>query len=328
MDYVPGKEIVVARYERTIEKIAENGSSEVKAWLTKNTTNNVPWVLRALPEYVQVLKNQFPGVLDVMKHSRNSGCVNGTALLSIEQKVSTVDAEKRPKYLYRTIHGDQPYGGIKARLGRGTDPIFLHIHLRKHLRWRCRELSPFLSATDSKEKAIRIATLYDLRGLQNITILRFKTTGSAWDHGVQRLWDPKLLLRDLNLYGDLMPWLDNEFLVEHSIPESSITERWDWGSESQRNEVDPGGRYEEIAKFYYRGKHNMAIKRKEKRDAVKKEAENLASRKRKVSEEGGETGKDRNTGNDNEDGSEPEQKKRKYGKRVNVGPKMRRDGGA
>ncbi|KAL2875097.1 hypothetical protein SGCOL_009669 [Colletotrichum sp. CLE4] len=319
MEYVPGKEVLVARYERKIEKIAENGSSEVKAWLTKNTTNNVPWVLRALPEYVQVLKDQFPRVLDVMKHSSHSGCVNGTALLSIDQSVSTVDAETRPQYLWRTIHGDQPHGGIKARLGRGTDPIFLHLHLRKHLRWRCRELSPFLSATDSREKAIRIALMYELRGFQNITILRFQTTGLAWDHEVQRLWDPKSLLRDLNLHGDVMPWLDNEFLVEHSIPESSIRRRYKWPS--NKGMIDPGQRFESLARFYYEGKHNMSIKAKERREAVKREAENVAARKRKAYDEGG-------TNNADEDGLEPQPKKRKYGKRVNVGPKMERDVGA
>ncbi|KAK1701518.1 hypothetical protein BDP55DRAFT_598451 [Colletotrichum godetiae] len=298
MEYVPAKEVLVARYERKIEKIAENGSSKVKAWLTKNTTNNVPWVLPALPEYVQVLKDHFPRVLDVMKHSRHSGCVNGTALLSIDQSVSTVDAETRPQYLWRTIHGDQPHGGIKARLGRGTDPIFLHLHLRKHLRWRCRELSPFLSATDSREKAIRIATTYELRGFQNITILRFQSTGLAWDHEVQRLWDPKSLLRDLNLHGDVMPWLDNEFLVEHSIPESSIRRRYKWPR-----------------------KHNTSIKAKERREAVKREAENVVARKCEAYDEGG-------TNNADEDGLEPQPKKRKYGKRVNVGPKMGRDVGA
>ncbi|KAK1655839.1 hypothetical protein BDP81DRAFT_486939 [Colletotrichum phormii] len=323
MEYVPAKEVLVARYERTIEKIADNGSSEVKAWLTKHTTNNVPWVLRALPEYVQVLKDQFPGFLHVMKHSRNSGCVNGTALLSIDESVSTVDAEKRPEYLWRTIHGDQPCGGIKARLGRGTDPIFLHIHLRRHHRWRCRYLSPFLSATDSREKAIRIATLYELRGFQNNTILRFRTTGSAWDHEVQRLWDPKSLLRDLNLHGDVMPWLDNEFLVEHSIPESSIQRRYNWPSD--KSIIEPGQRFETLARFYYEGKHNTSIKAKERREAVKKEAENAAARKRKASDEGDGV---RDTNNDDEDELEPQPKKRKYGKRVNVGPKMGRDGGA
>ncbi|KAI3543097.1 hypothetical protein CSPX01_06410 [Colletotrichum filicis] len=326
MDYVPGKEIVVARYRSKVEKIAENGSSEVKGWLTKNTTHNTPWVLRVLPDYVEIVRNQFPGLFDTMKHSRNSGCVNGTALLSIEHTVSTVDAEERPEYLYRTIHGSQPYGGTEARLGRGTDPIFLHIHLRKHLRWRCRESSPFLSATNSMEKAVRIATLYELRGFHNITILKFQTTGTAWDHDVQRLWNPKSLLRELNLHEDLMPWLDNEFLVEHSIPKSSIVKRWDWGSYSQQNEVDPLRLYRKAARFFYEGRERVATERKKRRDAEKKkEAEHASARKRKASEEGG---KDGNTGSDNEDESESKPKKRKYSKRVHVGPKMRRDGGA
>ncbi|OHE96798.1 hypothetical protein CORC01_07944 [Colletotrichum orchidophilum] len=322
MESVPQREVVVARYERMVEKIADNDSASVKAWLTKNTTDNTPWVLRALPEYVQVLKNQFPGFLHIIKHSRNSGVVNGTALLSINHKVHTVDAETRPTYLYRTIHGDHPYKGIKARLGRGTDPIFLHIHLRKHLRWRCRELSPFLSSTDSLAKAVRIAKLYEDRGFSDITILKFKTIGPAWDHDKQRLWDPKSLLRQLNLHGDIMHYLDNEFLVEHSIPESCIEKRWKWGR--RKAEFDPDGDLERRAREDLDAKKAMADKAKKRREAVKKQEENAAARKRKASDEGGEDG---NSGDDDQDGLKPWPEKRKYGKRVKVGVKLRRDGG-
>ncbi|KAI3541395.1 hypothetical protein CABS01_03102 [Colletotrichum abscissum] len=317
MAHVPSQELVVARYKLTSEKIADNDSSNVKAWLTKNTTHNIPWVLRVLPDYVSVLRNQFPGYLDIIQQSRNTGCVNGTALLSITQKVSTVGGDERPEQLYRTIHGGQPHQGIKSRLGRGSDPIFLHIHLRKHLRGNCREPSPFLSATSSRARAVEFAVAYEDQGFSNIAILVFETTSADWNHNTQRLWDSKALLRRLNKEKKAGVCFGEEFLVEHSIPETSIQRRYNWPSDKAK--IDPRGFWERRAR--------KALESKKK--SIEEAKEKKASKKRKNSHD--EDGDD-DEGNDEElvggGVSKRRQKNRKQGVRVIVGPKLRRDGGA
>lgn len=281
MALVPVQEVTVARYDPCIRKIAGyQEPAKVKGWLTKSSTDkNVPWVLRVLPEHVDEVKNAFPGVLDVIKGSRNVGCVNGTALLSTSFKVYTVGGVERPEFMYRAIHGGQPHQGIKSRLGRGSDPIFLHIHLRKHLRWACREPSPFLSVTQVQRKVCRVACEYEMRGYSGIRIIKFRTSGPGWDHAVQRMWRARALLRLLGMRMDDRPYIDNEFLIEASIPAESIVAQYNW------RDFDLYGRIEADALAELARKQRRAEVLKKRRAARKKKAEE-AAKKRKAEGEG------------------------------------------
>ncbi|KAF9870990.1 hypothetical protein CkaCkLH20_11407 [Colletotrichum karsti] len=302
METVPSQEVVVARYYWKIGKIAEQ-KEEVKAWLTKNTTNGIPWVLRVLPGFEEEVNNAFPGVLGMMSRGQNNGCVNGTALLQTDYKVHTVGGKYRPKFLYRAFHSEIPNNGIKSRLGRGTDPIFLHIHLRKHLRWRCREASPFLSATNDWAKAVRIALLYEKRGHTGIKIIKFATNGEGWDHNVQRMWRARSLLYQMGLKNDNRKYLDNEYLIEHSIPEASIVKVYDWID--RQKFLDPSGRVQNQVRLELKEKQRASDLKKERR-AQERMRVDEERKKRKL---------------DSPDGPVAEDV-RVVGKRVKVGPKM------
>ncbi|KAH6659972.1 hypothetical protein BKA67DRAFT_666796 [Truncatella angustata] len=224
-----------------------------------------------MPEYIQEVSKAFPGVLDAMEGIRNLGCINGTALLSTSFKADTVGGDRRPKVMDWAIHGGQPGGGMESRIGRGSDPIFLHVHLKKHLRWQCREKSPFLSATHSRGKPYRIASLYEHKGYENIHIIEFR------------------------LKKDDRHYLDDEFLIEHSIPAESTICRYSWKDDKtvldRRGDIATGA----VAELAERVKDRRAAKERELDD-----------------------------GGDGNRNGEPETRTfaRKVGKRFKIGPKM------
>lgn len=273
------QEIKVARYAPEIIKIEENTLPEVKGWLTKSTIDeNVRWALRIPPEHIHEVEAAFPEVLDLMKKGRDVGCVNGTALLSIDCKIRTVNADVLPRVLYRAVHAGHPFEGIRSRLGRGSDPIFFQIHLRKHLRWRCREPSPFLSATSDRDKAVRIASIYERRGFLGVKIIMFTTDGPAWRHEVQRIWEPRDLLRQLRLSRDNRDYFDYEYLIEDSIPKESIITCYDW--ESRKHEFDPDGSIQEAATIELEDQRKKREEARERRKRKKEKLEREVLKKR------------------------------------------------
>lgn len=304
MASVASKALTVAQYRPRVQKIAEHDSEEIIGWLTKNSAAGLPWVLRVKHEFYNILMAQFPEYLSLIGTSRITGVVNGIALVSSSCTVRTVGKRFRPKFLYRVIHGNQPGKGIRSRLGRGSDPIFLQLHLQKHLRWRCREPSPFLSATDDWDKAMRIASKYAVRNLPDVEIIVFHTSGPAWNHDVQRLWRATSLIRRLGLIGIDRPYFANEYLVEESIPEESIVLR------TKAPEAD--STYMRNARHDLEAARKRAEKEKKAREEEKK-ADESAAMKRKA-------------GGLEEPGPEP--KKRKTGKWVKVGIKVGRNVGS
>ncbi|OHW97593.1 hypothetical protein CSPAE12_03646 [Colletotrichum incanum] len=255
--------------------------------------------------------NAFPNHLRFISTSRNHGAVNGIALISSSHKLLRFHEFLRPRTLYRVIHGGQPDNGLKSRLGRGSDPIFFQLHLQKHLRWRCRESSPFLSATNSWKKAMIIAAVYAARAFTGLRIIKFKTSGLGWNHGIQRLWSARSLIRQLGLNKDDRPYFNNEFLIEHSIPQESIIARFEW--EEDKEILDPDRH------FMTDAIHNLNIQKK----VSKRQKEHLAEKKKKAEEADVKKRKA-----DGLDDSEPQIKKRKTGEWVKVGIKMARNVGA
>ncbi|TDZ30440.1 hypothetical protein C8035_v002780 [Colletotrichum spinosum] len=225
-ELVPSQELVVARFLPAIVRIQDycEEGGPAKAWLTRNQTDEkerTPWVLRVFPQYREEINKEFHQSLVIMDRDRDFGCINGIPLIQIRNKVSTVGGEERPPTLYRAIHGLHPHGGIKSRLGHGSDPVWFHHHLRRHLRWQAREPSPFLSATTNYGKARSVAHKYLRQGFPDVRIITFKTSGPGWDHERQRLWNPRDLVKALSP-SDNRWYLDDEFLIEYSIPELSI----------------------------------------------------------------------------------------------------------
>ncbi|EFQ26805.1 uncharacterized protein GLRG_02625 [Colletotrichum graminicola M1.001] len=224
-------------------------------------------------------------------------------MISTSHNVHTEGGSSLPRVLYRVTHRDQPNNGTKSRLGSGSDPIFLQLHLQKHLNIQCREESPFLSATSQRCTALELAAKHAAKGIPGVEIIEFKTSGRGWDHNIQRLWSARSLLRQFGLVAKSR--FVKEYLVEHSIPEESIVSRLDW--EQDKDKLDPLGFYrKKAARDHKRNKRNQKRANETKNEA--------AAEKRKA---GGDLGE-----------SEPEPKKRNTGKWVKVGIKVGRNTGA
>ncbi|KAF3797808.1 hypothetical protein GCG54_00011900 [Colletotrichum gloeosporioides] len=279
MDFIPTRDLIVARYATEVTRIEDFADQDVRGWLTINRSardgRRTPWALRILPDYVDEINNHFPRALTAIENSRNVGCLNGIALLNSRIKITTLGGLDRPRELYRAIHSGQPDDGIKSRLGRESDAVFFHHHLRRHLRWQSREASPFLSATDDLGKAVRIAAIYVAKGFDDVRIIKFNTQGPGWDHDVNRMWNPRELARILSPRDD-KDYLDNEVLVEHSIPKNSIVSTYKW--QVHKTHLDPGGWIEAHARAVQLTRAKIKTNRQEKarklrEDKIKKAAE-------------------------------------------------------
>ncbi|KAK2030295.1 hypothetical protein LX32DRAFT_692634 [Colletotrichum zoysiae] len=279
MASVPSTTLSVAQYRSAFEKIADRDTDEVIGWLTKNHTDNMPWVVRVKSEFYQTVMDAFPSYLQFISTSRNHGAVNGHAMISTSHQVQTVGEHSLPQTMYRVTDGLQPDNGIKARLGRGTDPIFMQLHVQKHL------------------NSLGLAAKRAARGKPDVKVTKFKTSGSGWNHDVQRLWHAETLVDQFGLAKIKKASFNKEYLVEHSIPEESIVSCLDW--KQDKDKLDPlGHRMRKAVKDL----KDMNRRLKERSDERKKEA----AEKRKA----------------------PEPKMRKNGKWVKVGVKVGRNTGA
>ncbi|KAK2045216.1 hypothetical protein LZ31DRAFT_594191 [Colletotrichum somersetense] len=299
MASVPSTTLSVALYKPSVpENIAENESEDILGWITKNSTNNIPCVVRVYPQFQEATMAAFPNQVKFISTSSKRGAVKGTALISTSHKLLRLPDSKRPRYLYRVTHGGQPHKGRKSRLGRGSDPLFFQRHLKKHLIWKCREPSPFLSSTDSLDKALRIAAWYEVRNYPDVRITRFRTSGPGWDHEVQRLWGARDLIRQFGMHKDDRRYFDNEYLVEDSIPEESIVDNINW--KEARSKFNSKLRPHESC-YISNAIHKMNV-------------QEMNNKRRKAAAER------------RKDGCPP--KERKMGKRVMVGPKLGSNTGA
>ncbi|KAI1872664.1 hypothetical protein JX265_005544 [Neoarthrinium moseri] len=303
METIPAETMGVARYDSKRTIIADNSNEDVKAWLTKNTCgNNLPWVLRLVPEHAKEINDAYPRMLSMLTGSRNVGCVWGTALIETTVEVTTCGGDERPRIMYRAIHDNS---SLEARLGTGTNPLFMQIHCQKHLSWRCRELSPFVSATPFYRKAVRLAELFEERNYTGIQIVKFRTDGPGWDHNTQRIWKVRDLINRLEIKHVWAFTTDGEYLVEHSIPQESVVSRQIWGEVKEKADPDGSIRAEVRAEVQ---KH---------KDNYKRNKSATGKRKRQQEEKHG-----AEVGEDEESPKEAESYRIANGKRVKVGDKL------
>ncbi|KAI8305522.1 hypothetical protein K4K61_005224 [Colletotrichum sp. SAR11_59] len=237
MEFIPARDLIVARYATKVTRIEDFADQDVRGWLTINRSaqdgKRTPWALRILPDYVEEINSNFPQALIAMDNSRNVGCLNGIALLNSRIKITTLSGLDRPRELYRAIHSGQPDDGIKSRLG----------------------------PTNDLKKAVRIAAIYVAKGFDDVRIIRFNTQGPGWDHNLNRMWNPRELARMLSPRDD-KKYLDNEVLIEHSIPKDSILETYRW--QEHKAHLDPSGRTEAHAKAVQLTRDKIKVDRQEK----------------------------------------------------------------
>ncbi|KAI0173042.1 hypothetical protein GGR52DRAFT_541681 [Hypoxylon sp. FL1284] len=194
------------------------------------------------PDVHAELCKVYQGLPEARDLIRGGGFLHGRPMVDTGIEIETCGGAERPAQLYRVIHADQPFGGIEAR-GSGSvqiNPLYFQVLVQKHLNRNCRYPSPFLSVTNSLDKAKVVAAVYEARGFSGIEIVHFDSTGLGWNQKERRLWDATYLVEKFQtpiLKGK--GYLEQEFLLEYAIPKDSVTRRDSW--ESVRETLDPGG---------------------------------------------------------------------------------------
>ncbi|KAI3321012.1 hypothetical protein HD806DRAFT_537670 [Xylariaceae sp. AK1471] len=223
--YVPEETIQVARYDQMIYEHPQK--PEAKAWIIKSKRDpNKSFALRLLPEIHAEVRLQYPVIPEIENMYWKGAFLKGRPLKDLAIHINTCGSVmNRPMELYRLTHEGQPHEGKKPR-GHGlveTDPLSYHIFMLKHLEWRCRNPSPFLSVTPSYRKVMHMYELYKRRGYQGIKLIEFRSYGPEWDHEKQRLFHvPSLGYAFDDIRLQRQPFFRDEYLLEGGIPPESI----------------------------------------------------------------------------------------------------------
>ena len=109
-------------------------------------------------------------------------------------KIRTCGGAARPRVVFRVAHGGNdktppsPFGGLRARGWgeRETNPLYFQVMLQDHLKWICREKSPFMSVTNGLGRAVRVCQSYSNRGYRGVRVYTIDTATAGWDHREQR----------------------------------------------------------------------------------------------------------------------------------------------
>ncbi|KAI1743360.1 hypothetical protein F4680DRAFT_445234 [Xylaria scruposa] len=222
--HVPTERIFVARFGRKVIRYTEE--PDAKGWIVKTTTDpHKPFSLWLLPEELDSVRQIYPEIPEIEKHG---AFIWGYPLRDLAIPIPTCGtSQNRPKTLWRLTHEGQPHGGMKPR-GYGlvkVDPFSFQMFAHKHLYWRCRNLSPFISVTNSTKKIDRIYRVLLDWGCQDIKLTKFRAYGRGWDHKKQRLYHVPTLERILPISRP-QAFTDYEYLLEGEIPRESIIRQW------------------------------------------------------------------------------------------------------
>ncbi|KAH9886615.1 hypothetical protein F4778DRAFT_798317 [Xylariomycetidae sp. FL2044] len=226
---VPIENVSVPRYTEKVEYQADH--PKAKAWIVySKTQEDKSFKLWMKPEMHEKLQKIYPELPEAEVLFQGGGFRKGLAMVEESVTIPTFGGLRRPEILYRVVHDGQPHDGIKARGYGLVDIIPLHFQMlvMKHLRWRCRDPSPFLSVTDDRDKVCNICQIYDAKGMSGITIYKFRSSGQGWDHKRNRLWHIGDLYRSLKCELFSIPYLKNDYLLEQYIPPESIIGRLKW----------------------------------------------------------------------------------------------------
>lgn len=171
------------------------------------------------------LKELYKDLPDFEDDARRGGFVNGRPMLNPSIPILTCTGSARPRILYRVVHNQQPHYGRKAR-GYGIvkiTPLLFKMLVDKHLNWKCRQPSPFMSTTDSWVKVRTIARTLQEHGYKGIQVIKFKSSGPGWDHESQRLFYAPNLIDSFRTRGYwVKPYMKDDYLLESHIPPQSI----------------------------------------------------------------------------------------------------------
>lgn len=186
------------------------------------------------PKYMRKLQDRKPSILSSpyleVSWSITEAFKKGKPLISLSTPIRDCAGKSRPRVLYRVVHGGHPGKGLWSR-GFGackTDRMSFMLLFQRHLNWKCRNASPFMSTTTDPVKMVRLAAWYESNGFSNIEVLVIRVDDSKWP-SQSRIWDVTKTATSLCLSGMLRkPFYDHEYLIENCIPEPCVTRiRWE-----------------------------------------------------------------------------------------------------
>lgn len=196
-----------------------------------------------LPEYMTIMQARKSSILSSPYLTTGSSTLEeykkGKPIISRYTPVRACVGKRRPPFLYRVVHDEHPDNGLWSR-GFGTvktDELSFMLHFDRHLKWRCRNPSPFMSTTTVPAKAANLADWYERHGFTNIQILVIKVDESSWQ-ARSRIWDVRKTAARLGLHRVLCKqYHHDEYLIEDCIPAPCVTRiRW----EDMKAEIDAG----------------------------------------------------------------------------------------
>ncbi len=194
MDNVPYEMFHVALFDRKPVKYFERPECEVlgaKSTTQPYTKFKIWWTKKGHAK----LNEHYPNLPAFEESNWHGGFVNGRPMINPAVPVFTCAGSQRPEILYRVVHDQQPHYGMKAR-GYGhveITPLLFQAQVDRHLNWRCRDPSPFISTTNCHKKIRRIIRTLRRHGKTGLRIIKFRSSGPGWDHKAQRLFYVPLL---------------------------------------------------------------------------------------------------------------------------------------
>ncbi|KAK3323327.1 hypothetical protein B0T19DRAFT_485721 [Cercophora scortea] len=236
---VPVEEIQIVRWNRN--DVRQDDDPDCEVWMARSEVipgkNTRVWIKKDSPKLQEIChKYSIPSNRLIIQPTF---CyfLKGRPLMEVATTIRTAGGAGRPKIVYRTVHDDHPFEGIKARgLGqRETDPLYFQWMLQRHLVWICRDESPFLSVTNDYDRALVMAAAYAMRSRTGVRILKIQTDGpgKSWDHKRQRMWHVPSLVGKLGLTSHR--YFASEWVVENSIPAESVVRTEDWETLFRKN---------------------------------------------------------------------------------------------
>jgi hypothetical protein len=168
---------------------------------------------------------------ETVKNSRGS-FLKGQPLLEEETvTIPVLYGKHRPPFGFRTTHGGSPDGSVAPMPYRGmkprgygvvkTDPLRKQAFFQRHLNWRWRGRSPFLSVTTRIEVVQYFADMYRLQGCRDVKIHLINMHAEDWDRDEPPVFYAADVVRAFGILRERDSY-ETEYLVEGAIPEGSI----------------------------------------------------------------------------------------------------------
>ncbi|KAK8042280.1 hypothetical protein PG993_006803 [Apiospora rasikravindrae] len=213
------------------KQVEHAAKPETLAWVVDHEKNHLGRVWAKEPMRAELHDKYDVEVHQEALHCFRGSFVNGRPLIQPSKLITPCLGNARPRVLYRAVHSGQPYNGVCARnYPDGPHPLLFQIQCQKHMNWKWRGPSPFMSATASFKKAKRMCRLYGRMGFEGTKILHIDTTGPGWG-SEQQIWHLETMLAEFGV--TVKHSHKEEYLITRSIPLQHVNAQ-DWDQVTRR----------------------------------------------------------------------------------------------